>query len=298
MKKLIWISLACVGTAFANQPVVNQQFVMATPSSQPKLQQPFNSQTNSRLANSNVRKIQKNPMNIYVKPKTQQAQSEPHRYAQQQQEKPYQGQPYQNNSYNNPQQNAYDANNQPQQPQGQQNQSMQWQSRPNTQQPAQKNYQRPYQNQYHNNYPTQRPPQQYERNTAPTNAHNTAPANTSTTAPTAPRYTVPENVPANSAAPAHSTAPQGINNSTPSKSSSPYNNTAKTEWFKNCLSAVTTKQLASSARAFCECGWQKISQGGIDPKLFTSTNPADIQRANVLLQNISQACLMQVVQGR
>jgi len=256
MKKLMLIPLiyigVCAGTAFANQPIANQQYVMAAPNPQQTLQHPFdesanNQQTKAAPDASQANPANTNPMNIYVKPHVRQQEVN--------QDRPPQNS-YDENTYNNPQQEQQPA---------QQNQGTQWHSRPES---VQQQDQRPYQSQYRNQPSAQRPMQTDEPTPAPTEVM-TRPA-----------------------------ATHAIKDSIPNKDNSPYDNIAKTQWFKNCLSAVTTKQLAASAKAFCECGWQKISHGGISANLFSSANPADIKHANVLLQNISQACLIQVVKGQ
>lgn len=81
----------------------------------------------------------------------------------------------------------------------------------------------------------------------------------------------------------------------PTNNTGPYDTQAEQTWFSHCTASVTDTKMMPYAQPFCACGWKKISGGGLDPNLLTSDKPADIQKADQVLQGITQQCLMEVM---
>jgi len=76
-----------------------------------------------------------------------------------------------------------------------------------------------------------------------------------------------------------------------------YSAKAKKNWFKHCLSSVKNPSMQSKAFAFCNCGWQHISKGELPASYLASEDPQTIQKANKILNAISQQCLVRVWAG-
>lgn len=74
-----------------------------------------------------------------------------------------------------------------------------------------------------------------------------------------------------------------------------YTDVQKQAWFNSCLPAVSDKRVSSFAQEFCGCGWQHISSGELSPGLLASTLPQDTKNRGVILQTISQQCMVQIM---
>lgn len=308
MKKLVLFTLLVGNVAYADA-VLNQQYVSAAPTTQPQLQSPFNSTQNS--APSQQTPVQQspsqqpayqqqqvqpqtnsNPMAIYNSPSQQQAQYNSPYPAPQQQIQPYQNQGYGQQQYADPSQQQQQYS-QPQQ-QGSQwqtrpnimgqnqvpNQSQGWQTQPTYQQQPQLQAQAPSYPQA--NYPTNNPTDNSAQQPYQQQPVLQQPA------PNYQQPTPPVTTDPNQPFPQTQTLGQQSDQFNESE--------AEQTWFTNCLKAVTSQTMTPYANAFCSCGWQKFSTSGLDPNILTSQNPADIQKANMILQGISQECLVQVMQ--
>ena len=76
--------------------------------------------------------------------------------------------------------------------------------------------------------------------------------------------------------------------------SSVYSDQEKQAWLNSCVPSASAPSVARVAQAFCLCGWQHISSGELPANLLTSTNPADIQQRQSIMQAISEACVVQL----
>lgn len=266
MKKLFPFLLILANIAFAD-PTINQQYVAAAPNNpQPQLQTPFNNapaapQTQPQAQQNN------NPMAIYTSPTQNQqmlqVQQNNNQYASQQTQNNQQS--YQRNIYSAPPQTqAYQQ--QPIQ------QSDQWQTRAQTMPPQpMPQYQQPMQQ-----APSYQ--QSYNQNTYPP----------------LPQYNQPQQ-PTQTVQQQNTEPSQPVAQMNTQSATGGYDLEAQQAWFNNCLKAVTSKAMTPYANAFCECGWQKLTTSGINPSLLMSKNPTDIQKANAILQGISQECLVEVM---
>lgn len=314
MKKLALCLLMLGNIAFADT-VINQQYVTADSTNQPQTQVAPNTSPNTNSMQQAQAAQQQpsyqtpqtanNPTDIYNSPsqtqqgyqtqdqnnsqyaaETQACQNQG--YGQTQYAPLPQSQPQNQPQYQQPMQQPMTQGSQWQtRPQfGTQDQSQSWQTQSSYQQPAPQasNYQQPYQApSYQNSYPTQAQGYQPMQQQQP---YQQQPAV---------NYQQPMPVANNAPAPMDTQSNAQMPNA-----SSPVNLASDPEaqqtWYTNCLKAVTSQSMTPYANAFCQCGWQKISTSGLDPNLFTSQNPADIQKANMVLQGISQECLMTVMQ--